>query len=366
MIFFSCTKEKKEQLSSNHKEKINESSYIKVGEELLRNVKFRNWKTNAKPTNWEINDKIKSPEKYVVDRDTLDLMLKGSAEQEIYIKQKLNVEPSKFYVVEAKIETSLKHNSNSGLIVTSEENNVIAKVMLDSKGVKVYRVVFNSGNNNNVSCYFGFIEKEQGVIKIKSLTLKKIELVSDFYLSSVARTFNEDLHLDLNNEDTFDEGVRRIVEYTSKLLLANKRKDTISIARANVILKSLDTNSLFKKKLEASNKNITHSFETKLVYSCIDVLTEFNIGTQRIELFKNKNRVHMLINYYNPYINQWKTIDPFYNSMLNINEDLSIIKEDQIRIIEFGGLSKNISGLIKKYSGSEVIIKKEKIVGYPF
>lgn len=100
----------------------------------------------------------------------------------------------------------------------------------------------------------------------------------------------------------------------------------------------------------------------------MEALEEFNIGVKRVELHKNNRRIHLLLNYYNPYSKKWILIDPFYNSKINLNnvEDLSSVKAAQITNLELGGLSNNIDGLTQKYSGTKVILKQEKIIGYPF
>ena len=107
----------------------------------------------------------------------------------------------------------------------------------------------------------------------------------------------------------------------------------------------------------------TNSFEEKIVFSGIEILKEFNIGTQRIELNKGKQRSHILLNYYNPFSAKWITIDPFYNSKIS---NLSKIEETGIDMLNYGGLSRSVEGLIKRHSKVETIIKQEKIISYPF
>ena len=97
-----------------------------------------------------------------------------------------------------------------------------------------------------------------------------------------------------------------------------------------------------------------------------EILREFKIGTKRIDVYKNGNRIHLLFKYYNPFSEKWIIVDPFYNSTIKTSTSISAIKKEDVTISDYGGLSKNLDGLINKYSGSEIKVINEKMISFPF
>lgn len=369
LVIFSCGNDKnsKQPVIENQEEQITASTYKIISEELLKNSELKSWDSNAKPTDWEINKDFERPEDYVIDRDTLDLLLKGHDKKNIFLKQTLNIEPNSFYVLSCKAETSLKSDSYAGLLI-KHNNNIIGKRIFEKADEQIYNIVFNSLDGKNIECFFGYIEAGEGDIKIKEMTLKKIDMNNSVFDSEIAKEYQASLSLTIDSEENFDESVQKIIKHTSDLLLSEKRNDSININNALVIDKLLNEDSFLKKYFKIEEDKITKSYQTRLTYSAIDILDEFNIGTQRIELHKNNKRIHLLLNYFNPYSNKWITVDPFYNSKINIDntENLSSVKAEQLTSLELGGLSNNIDGLIQKYSGTKAILKQETIMGYPF
>jgi len=364
-VFFSCGNEKNNQQPNLDNQIEEPYTYRVVSQNLFKNPKLNSWDTNSKPTNWDINENFETPENYVIDRDTLDLLLKGHERKKVFIKQTVNIDPNSFYVLSCKVGSNLKSSSYAGVLIRFN-NNIIGKRIFDKTEEQIYKVVFNSLEGKNIECFFGFIEAGEGSIKIKDMSLKKIELNNKSFDSEIAKEFIGEQSSSFDTEKSFDKTVENIIKQTSDLLLARKRKDSLNINSGLLIDNLLNEDSFFKKFLQTPADEITKSYPTRLVYSVVEILEEFNIGVQRIELHKNSKRLHLLLNYYNPYSLQWVTIDPFYNAMLNTNGDLAKITKEQIKLMEYGGLSKNIDGLIKKYSGSNTEVKKEKIIGFPF
>lgn len=368
MIAIMSCKDKKDNNDNEPKTVVEqpENSYTVVSEELLKNVDFNRWDNNAKPSFWEINEEIENPEKYVVDRDTLDLLLNGHKDFNIFLEQKnIEVEPNAFYKISTNIISSLKNDSYAGIIVSTGEN-ILAKKILENN-INNQTLIFNSKNSNNISCFFGFIKKGNGNIKIKSLSLKKVDLNNAIFDSSIAQFYHDNFETKFEDEKTFDQSVEKILKATGDMLLSEKRKDTINISLKNNLIKSLEGKSFLKKYFNQPANKATHSFATKQVYSAIEILNEFNIGSQRVEFFKKNKRMHLGLKYYNPYSDTWKYIDPFYNSRIQISgDDFSSIDKNNITKSDFGGLSNSIEGIIKKYKGAEIKMKKEKIIGYPY
>ena len=157
-----------------------------------------------------------------------------------------------------------------------------------------------------------------------------------------------------------------IFRHIGELLVSRKRKDTINIKESIYLNNILNKKSYLKKFLEEPVENTTKSFETKLVFSGIEILNEFNIGTQRIELYKNEQRNHVLLKYYNSFSEKWITIDPFYNAKINSINNLKDISANNVKSINYGGLSNSLEGLLRRYSQGRIVIKQEKIISYPF
>lgn len=368
-VVFSCGNEDNNKKTNTEKqpEEPIVYSYSLVSKNLLKNSKLKNWDTNAKPTSWDINESFEIPEDYVIDRDTLGLLMKGHKSKTVFIKQTMNIEPNSFYVLSCKVASNLKSSSYAGALIR-HNNKDIGKRIFDKTEEQIYNVIFNSLGGQNIECLFGFIDTGEGDIKIKEMSLKKIEINNEIFDSEIAKEFARERLASFDTENLFDKNVENIVRHTSDLLLARKRKDSLNINNSLVIDNLLNEGSFFKKFLHIPADEITKSYPTRLVYSAVEVLEEFNIGVQRIELHKNNKRTHLLLNYYNPYSKKWITIDPFYNCKIeSVNLDnLSLVKENQITSLTLGGLSNNVEGLIKKYSGSNTVVKKEKIIGFPF
>ena len=368
VCFTSCGDDKSKKPvteESTTQEEVVVRSYEIVSDELFKNPKLNSWDTNAKPTDWMINEDVDIPEDYVIDRDTLDLLLKGHKDKIIYLKQKVNLDPNEFYLIEARIQSGLKSNSYAGILASNSEG-VLGKRILEKSSDKVYEVVFNSGKGGETEIYFGFIKEGEGDIKIKTKTLKKVSLNKNVLSKDLALEYSSVIPLSFDDEQSFNNSVEKIIKKTSDLLLAKKRKDSINLEQVNRIQSILDADSYLSNYFQVSEDQITKSYTTRLIFSAIEVLDQFNIGTQRIELQRNGKRVHLLLNVYNPYSNSWITIDPFYNALIQESDNLFSINENQIVTKEYGGLSKNIEGLIKKYSGTKTVIKNEQVLGFPF
>ena len=364
LVLFSCNKNKNNQQQETE-EQPSFSAYKIISEELLKNSDLKSWDTNAKPTHWEINEAAEKPEDYVIDRDTLDLLLRGHKNKDIFLKQTLNIEPNSFYILSCRTGTSLKSDSYAGILIT-QNDNILGKRIFNKKDENTYNIVFHSEDGKNITFFFGYIEAGEGNIKIKDMSLKKIRINSNVFDSAIAKEFQATLSLTMDSAVGFDESIAKIIRHTSDLLLSKKRKDTLNINNAIALDRLLDKGSFMKKYFKIDKNQITKSYPTRLVYSTVDILNEFNIGTQRIELHRDNKRVHLLLNYYNPFSKKWKTIDPFYNSSIDSDRDLSLIKKHRVQLKDYGGLSKNIDGLVKKYTGTKTVLKKEKTISYPF
>jgi len=368
LVVFSCGNDKnnKRPIIENQEEQITASTYKTISEELLKNSKFKSWDTNAKPTDWEINEDFDKPEDYVIDRDTLDLLLVGHKDKLVFIEQKIKVEPNSYYLFDGDFETRLKHNSYSGIKFTNERGEEIGKKVFEKAEKKKYKIIFNSLKSEEITCYIGFLLKGEGQIMIKSFSMKKVELNNTIFESELAQEFYKSIRLDI--EDNYDESISKIVEQLSNLLLADRNKDTINIKNKNRIISLIENEeSYLKRILLEPGENATKSFATKLVYGSSEILEHFNIGSRVIEFRANNKRVHLALMYYNPFLNEWVTIDPFYNSKINANSNLESITKEQVIPINYGGLITNdIEGLLQKYRTSKAIIQKETIMSYPF
>ena len=211
-----------------------------------------------------------------------------------------------------------------------------------------------------------FIEAGEGRIEIKGVSLKKITNNSKIFSSDLAQHVFNELDLSLDTESEYDEGIRKIIKYTSDLILARKRKDTLNISRTKALTPYKEQLPALNKYLQLEDQKVTKSYDKTLVYAAIELLEAFNIGTRRVEINKKKKRIHTAMMYYNPFSKQWITVDPFYNSKISKKEKLSVVTKEDILSSEYGGLSDNTEGLISKYKNSKIIVKKEKSLGHPF
>ena len=341
-------------------------SYEIVSDELFKNAKFNSWDTNAKPSKWEINNNFDIPEEYVIDRDTLDLMLKGDKQERVYIEQKLSLEPNSYYVIEGDIQTRLKHSSYAGITLT-KGNEVVGEKVFEKNTRRMYKLIFKTNEETNLSCYIGFVEEGEGEIMIKSISLKKVSLHMNEFESEVANLIHNSIDLDFNNAKNYDLNIKRIIKHISDLLLAEKRNDTIVINNKKRMLQTLNESSYLKRVLNEPKELATKSFTTKVVYSSNEILSEFNIGSRILEFKVNNKRVHLALMYHNPYLNDWVTIDPFYNSKIIVNSNFESITKYQVLYLELGGLiTDDIPGLLKKYNTSKATVQREKILSHPF
>ena len=341
-------------------------SYEIVSDELFKNAKFNSWDTNAKPSKWEINNNFDIPEEYVIDRDTLDLMLKGDKQEKVYIEQKLSLEPNSYYVIEGDIQTRLKHSSYAGITLI-KGNEVVGEKVFEKNTIRMYKLIFKTNEETNLSCYIGFVEEGEGEIMIKSISLKKVSLHMNEFESEVANLIHNSIDLDFNNAKNYDLNIKRIIKHISDLLLAEKRNDTIVINNKKRMLQTLNESSYLKRVLNEPKELATKSFTTKVVYSSNEILSEFNIGSRILEFKVNNKRVHLALMYHNPYLNDWVTIDPFYNSKIIVNSNFESITKDQVLYLELGGLiTDDIPGLLKKYNTSKATVQREKILSHPF
>lgn len=341
-------------------------SYEIVSDELFKNAKFNSWDTNAKPSKWEINNNFDIPEEYVIDRDTLDLMLKGDKQEKVYIEQKLSLEPNSYYVIEGDIQTRLKHSSYAGITLI-KGNEVFGEKVFEKNTRRMYKLIFKTNEETNLSCYIGFVEEGEGEIMIKSISLKKVSLHMNEFESEVANLIHNSIDLDFNNAKNYDLNIKRIIKHISDLLLAEKRNDTIVINNKKRMLQTLNESSYLKRVLNEPKELATKSFTTKVVYSSNEILSEFNIGSRILEFKVNNKRVHLALMYHNPYLNDWVTIDPFYNSKIIVNSNFESITKDQVLYLELGGLiTDDIPGLLKKYNTSKATVQREKILSHPF
>ena len=341
-------------------------SYEIVSDELFKNTKFNSWDTNAKPSKWEINNNFDIPEEYVIDRDTLDLMLKGDKQEKVYIEQKLSLEPNSYYVIEGDIQTRLKHSSYAGITLI-KGNEVVGEKVFEKNTRRMYKLIFKTNEETNLSCYIGFVEEGEGEIMIKSISLKKVSLHMNEFESEVANLIHNSIDLDFNNAKNYDLNIKRIIKHISDLLLAEKRNDTIVINNKKRMLQTLNESSYLKRVLNEPKELATKSFTTKVVYSSNEILSEFNIGSRILEFKVNNKRVHLALMYHNPYLNDWVTIDPFYNSKIMVNSNFESITKDQVLYLELGGLiTDDIPGLLKKYNTSKATVQREKILSHPF
>ena len=250
--------------------------------------------------------------------------------------------------------------------------NTLAKRVFKTRSKDTYRVVFKTQEKTqNVSCYIGFAKPEEGDIMIKSISIKKVEINELVYESEIAQSFFDVLELNFSNEQSFDKSVVKISKNISDLLISRQKKDSVNMKRVDNLLPLLnyddkDEYAFLKRDLSGPIEKITHSYQNKLVFGNMEILREFKIGTKRIDVYKNGNRIHLLFKYYNPFSEKWIIVDPFYNSTIKTSTSISAIKKEDVTISDYGGLSKNLDGLINKYSGSEIKVINEKMISFPF
>lgn len=366
VIVFSCKNEPNKETVDVETPQV---SFEILGDNLLINPKLKNWDTDAKPSNWDINDNLDLPEKYVVYRDSLNPLLKGDNSKLAYIKQKVNVVPNTFYLVSCELKSNVINNQHAGVTISaSEEEKTIGQSVCQLKDKEFFshKVVFNSKNNNKVTLYVGYLMPGGGQIEIKDMSIHKIELNNNTFNSTIAQNYFRGLNLNFSNAESFDSSINSIIKHTSDLLLNAKTKDSLVKLKTNQMINNLDSDSKFKSYLMLDEAEATNSFALKLVESSIEVLDEFNIGTQRVELFKNNILRRTLIKYYNPFSEAWVALDPYFNAKLMQDNNLGSINEKSIQKLELGGLSNDWSSLIEKYSETITIIKKEKLISFPF
>ncbi|MCB0462035.1 MAG: hypothetical protein R2816_01370 [Flavobacteriaceae bacterium] len=366
VIAFSCKNETNKESVEVEAPKL---SYEILGNNLLLNSRLKNWDTDVKPSNWEINESLDLPEKHIVYRDSLNPLLKGDSDQLVYIKQKINVVPDTYYILNCELKSNVINNQHAGIIIsTLAEEKILGESVCQLKDKEFFnhKVVFNSKNNNEVTLYVGYLMPGGGQIEIKDMSLHKVELNNRSFNSKIAQNYFEGLNLNFSNAESFDTSINSIIKHTSDLLLNAKTKDSLVEPNINQMLNNLDSDSKFKSYLTLDENEVTNSFALKLVESSIEVLDEFNIGTQRAELFKSNILRRTLIKYYNPFSEGWITLDPYYNAKLLQNNNLESINKNNIQKLELGGLSNDWNSLIEKYSETITIIKKEKLISFPF
>lgn len=370
LVTLSCSNNSKEKSASKLEK--NSNSYITKGDEQLYNEEFLTWDSNAKPSYWKINENMQYPENHVIERAKIDLLLNGHSSEKIFILQELNLKPNTDYLVEALIETNVKHYSDSGIKVNHE--SLIGKVVFNAATLKTYKLAFKTNNSfSPVSIYVGFNKPEEGTIMIKSISVKEVNLNFSQYDSEVAQYFQKNLSLNFSTEKGLDKSVEKLSKHLSDLLLSRLRKDSLNIRNTQILIPKLkdytnENNYFLKRDLQVVPvKMITHSFVDKQVFGLQEVLREFNIGTSRIDFLHNNKRTHMILKYFNSYSKEWKYLDPFYNTRIINTGHIAALNNLEFETLSLGGLVNDKEKVKELYSKkTKLISDRETLMSLPF
>lgn len=347
------------------------NSYTTKGYELLYNEEFLIWDSNAKPTHWKINETVLNPENHVVERAEIDLLLNGHASEKIFISQELKLKPNTDYLVEALVETNVKHYSDSGITVS--QDFPVGKIIFNAAALKTYKLAFKTNDSSKpVSVSVGFNKPEEGTIMIKSVSVREVNLDFSYYESEVAQYFQKKLSLNFSNEKDLDKSVETLSKFLSDLLLSRLRKDSVNVQNAQILIPKLknytnENNYFLKRDLQVMPvEMITHSFVDKQVFGLQQVLKEFNVGASRIDFLYENNRIHMMLKYFNPYSKEWKYLDPFYNARIFKADGLNNLSDSEFELLSLGGLVNSKERLKELYSKVTLIYDRETLMSLPF
>ncbi|MEQ8476810.1 hypothetical protein [Fulvivirga sp.] len=271
------------------------------------------------------------------------------------ITQRVSVIPNKTYVVEGYIEKYEGAKWNVGLWIEGKEN--LGYHVLESKSYQnptLVKVKFKA-DQNFVDINLGF--KKYGIYEAVFNDFSMRESRDYIYQESDIVNFIKRT-VKLNSFDSLHlhENVVLLTKYVNSLLITplvdyynfeGKDLDRENLIQENQIIRDslkyafnqLMPSSFLQSYLELPIKETSNAYCVKASESAHDILGVFGVMTRQIHFYNIEDiAVHQCFEYWNPYLQKWIIIDPFYgisyvnasNELIGFEELNELINERQL------------------------------------
>lgn len=283
-------------------------------------------------------------------------IINSSGRKLIQISQKVIVPDSGSYFLMGKVSAAIDHEYINISIEGSGTKKEIR--YFDSiETCKKVLISFNVKQSDTIDIKVGM---SSGRIKLDSFYVFKQEYFNDFIMATdLKNEIKELLRIDDFSASNFDNNIDKIVESINLTFLEPTRAESekmVSFYRSD-IFKNPSTSYLHTY---ANDDSVRYSYCQKSSLSADDILKLFEIHVRQVHWTENCLGFHQFPEYWNPFDQKWKIIDPFYGvRYVNAKGDYLNFEEvkEEIRSNEFSAENIKKINIGRMYYSEEEIMK---------
>lgn len=235
-----------------------------------------------------------------------------------FIYRRLQLQPNRFYMASVCMTYDIKDDLPGGLYIQdSQLLRVFAKEeRLFNSGQETLRVVFNTGDQQNVVLALGFPNGMNASVQFDDVAVVDYQFTAEPVNSTFSNYLFNRLGLAFDQQN-FDQSISQIANFVNQTLLCEYVYHGSNCQeQANLILSLISNRPEYvyypKNLLEPMTIWEAYCQRSSLSLSEI-LLNEFRIPSHQVYMVFGGIGEHEFVEYWNPWVKRWIVIDPFFS-----------------------------------------------------
>ena len=323
--------------------------------ESIVNGKFDQWTDAGDPEGWTQNRLGPKLSTLNTADGQLQTILSGSWITRNAISQIVILDSNHFYVVTVNVEKYEGRENNLGVRIYDGNGTDLGFHILATSNLELptnLSVKFKP-NSRKVQIQVGYEKLGISNAIIGEVVLHPTDELQAVYSHDYANYLYDALELDPFDASNYHDNVLKLAKYVNRVLITplngyyhfdgedieaylfmeERKRDSIS----NLISMQLP-DSKFSDYIKLPIKEMSNSYCVKSSLSSEDLLITFHIPVRQIHFTDGTDAFHQCFEYWNPYLDKWVIVDPFYGityvdnqgDLLSFHELKSMAANDQI------------------------------------
>jgi len=306
---------------------------------LIINGDFEEWNGQYSLSWWSTRFLLPNPMITGMDNS---VSLHGSYLGKNFIYQKVRVRPGDFHIAKIRIINYEGRSSNVGIYILDEGVTIGFHILPKRKynNPQELSVKFKT-RSNLVELRIGFTKIGSGSVVFDNAVLFRTDEIPISYNKNYAEHLNQILKLELFDSSSFHSNILKISKYVNSILISPLRNyynlrdvDEQEFFLENERMKRMGISTKLNELLPGSRfadyskldiKESANAYCVQSSLSCEDLLKQFNVPVNQLHMWDNKGEaIHQFYQYWNPYLQKWVIVDPFYG-INYVNEQSELI-----------------------------------------
>ncbi len=288
---------------------------------LVQNGNFEAWDTPFQPSGWKFVNPLAT---YAFRQSDSSfegdwaLHVRANTQGAYYLHQSIVVEPRTYYLASVMVSGDIHDWHYGGFtIATPSGSRVLAKHKTAMKSFPNYSgelmAKFYSHELDTVQVSLGFDSGINASVRFDHFRIRKVDEVS---LERESQDLLDALGLEDFDSVNYHNNVLSVCATVNQQL---KMPKAVRIKFGNRIEPLLTDSSWFNRFFSEPSQS---AYCQQASLSVSDLLLQFRIPTQHIHFVDDGVGFHQFIEYWNPYMQRWIIVDPYYGIGYHKNHQL--------------------------------------------